>query len=87
MEDRQAFLLRIQRFENRGWFFVACDDVPGLSAFGPDLDDVLERIVSAGTDLMNRRGRRGRFVLARNSETTQAGWESLQQVALQQVTA
>lgn len=54
--------LRIERYGKDGWWFVACDGIPGLSSFGPDLDDVFKRLEEAGTELLRRRGRRNAVV-------------------------
>jgi len=52
-----SFPLRVERFNEDGWFFVACDGIPGLTAFGPDLEDVFRNLEIAGTELLRRRGR------------------------------
>lgn len=68
--DRETYPLRIERFGKDGWWFVACDEIPGLSSFGPDLDGVLKGLEEAGTELLRRRGRKNAVVtVERRTET------------------
>lgn len=50
------FPLRVQRFGKEGWFFVSCDGIPGLSAFGPELKSLFTDIEIAGAELLRSRG-------------------------------
>lgn len=54
LEER--FPLRLQRCGKGGWFFITCDAIPGLSAFGPELECLFNDLEIAGADLLKSRG-------------------------------
>lgn len=51
-----SFPLRIQKCGAEGWFFISCVGIPGLSAFGPDLEPLFDELKIAGTQLLHDRG-------------------------------
>lgn len=48
--------LLVERFGRKGWFFLSCPDIPGLSLFGPDLDDLTDNAEIAIAELLKKRG-------------------------------
>lgn len=52
----ERFPLRVQRCGKGGWFFVKCEGIDGLSAFGPELECLFNDIEIAGAELLKSRG-------------------------------
>ena len=90
---RKHFPLRIQRFGKDGWWYVACDEIPGLSSFGPDLAGTLKGIEKAGTELLRRQGRENAVVtVERRTAPTEdnppmPAWQSVDEYELHEMAA
>jgi len=52
----KSFPIRVERCGRDGWFFIACDEIPGLSAFGPELQLLFTQLENAGEALLRLRG-------------------------------
>jgi len=48
--------LTLERYGNKGWFHLSCDDIPGINLCGPDLDDLFAGAEIAIAELLRRRG-------------------------------
>jgi predicted RNase H-like HicB family nuclease len=48
--------LRIQQSKLDGWWFIFVDEVPELGVFGPNYDDLLERLKLMAGNLFRARG-------------------------------
>jgi predicted RNase H-like HicB family nuclease len=48
--------LTVQRFGRKGWFFLSCEDIPGISLFGPDMEELIESAEIAIAELLKQRG-------------------------------
>ena len=55
--EKKQYPLRIEQFGEEGWYFVACDEIPGLASFCPNLDDAFKGLEEAAANLLRRRGR------------------------------
>ncbi len=43
----KPFTFPIEQFQEDGWFFAKCDELPGILLFGPTLEDVESQMFEA----------------------------------------
>lgn len=48
--------LNVERYGRKGWFYLTCDDIPGINLFGPDLEELFDSAEIAIFELLKRRG-------------------------------
>ena len=56
MAEFHRYQLRVQQSKLDGWWFVFVDEVPGLGLFGPNYQDLLDRMTVVAGDLFRTRG-------------------------------
>lgn len=56
MAEFHRYPLRVQQSKLDGWWFVFVDEVPGLGVFGPNYDDLLDRLKVVAENLFRARG-------------------------------
>lgn len=48
--------LNVEKYGHKGWYYLTCNDIPGINLFGPDLDELLDSAEIAIFELLKRRG-------------------------------
>ena len=56
MAEFHRYPLRVQQSTLDGWWFVFVDEVPGLGVFGPNFQDLLDRLTVVAGNLLRARG-------------------------------
>jgi predicted RNase H-like HicB family nuclease len=57
MAELHRYPLRVQQSKLDGWWFVFVDEVPGLGVFGPNYQDLLDRLTVLAGNLFRTRGK------------------------------
>jgi predicted RNase H-like HicB family nuclease len=88
MTELQRFPLRIEQSKLDGWWFIAVDDVPGLSVFGSSYEDLLDQLKVAAVDLLRTRGDEVidvEIVSLESGEAAAGPWVPAEKLALQEI--
>jgi hypothetical protein len=56
MAELHRYPLRVQRSQLDGWWFIFVDGVPELGVFGPNYEDLLDRLKVVAGNLFRARG-------------------------------
>jgi predicted RNase H-like HicB family nuclease len=56
MAEFHRYPLRVQQSKLDGWWFIFVDEVPGLGVFGPNYEDLLDRLKVVAGNLFRARG-------------------------------
>jgi hypothetical protein len=56
MAEFHRYPLRVQQSKLDGWCFIFVDEVPGLGVFGPNYEDLLDRLKVVAGNLFRARG-------------------------------
>lgn len=48
--------LNVERYGRDGWFYMSCNDIPGIHLSGPDLDTLIDNAEIAIAELLKLRG-------------------------------
>jgi predicted RNase H-like HicB family nuclease len=56
MAELHRYPLRVQQSKLDGWWFVFVDEVPGLGVFGPNYQDLLDRLTVVAGNLFRAHG-------------------------------
>jgi len=53
MAEFHRYPLRVQQSKLDGWWFIFVDEVPGLGVFGPNYEDLLDRLKVVASALVH----------------------------------
>jgi hypothetical protein len=56
MAEFHRYPLRVQQSKLDGWWFIFVDEVPRLGVFGPNYEDLLDRLKVVAGNLFRARG-------------------------------